>query len=100
MKIFKMDFDSQILIAMLVALAVGLPLTVYMGKKYAKKGKSVRLLPIKIGLCVTLPILSVPILLKPDATCKDYFGIVIMGVFIVLYVTSSSAIRKSLGKDD
>jgi hypothetical protein len=93
------EFDKHLIIAMVVALVIGMPLERVLKKRYKKQGRSIKYLTYKIYLLVIIPIVSIPFLLADVIPFWAKVAGVALGCIVgYFYLASVTSARKSFRK--
>jgi len=94
-----MDFDIQLLIALVATCAIGIPITLYKYKKYRKEGRSIKYLASKVAIVVAIPVMLVLVLLQDELSLTQKLVAVIAALIsMVVYAYVITAARKSFRK--
>jgi len=94
-----MDLQTQLIIALGLAFAVGIPILLYMHNRYKKEGKSVKYLEFKVAIVVGIPIVSIPFLLSDNLSILDKVLLVIsMLIAGVMYGYTMTSARRTFRK--
>jgi len=90
-----------VLIALLLSLIISIPATYLKTKKLLREGKSIKNLPIKMSLKITIPILAIPVLLSHLSWLWKITAIVLAGLGGISYIigieSAQKAMRQMLG---
>ena len=93
------DFGTQLLIALALICAIGIPTILYKYKQYRKEGKSVKNLELKVMITVAIPIYSILLLLRNDLSFLQKISLIILAfVGMVAYAYFITSARKSFRK--
>jgi len=93
------DFDTQIMIAFALICVIGIPIYLYKFKKYRRESKSIKYLEFKIAIAVTIPILSILLLLRKELSVLQKISLIILAFLgMVAYAYFITSARKSFRK--
>lgn len=97
-----MDIGTQLVLAVLIACAIGMPIYFFMCRKYKKEGKSIKYLDLQIFFIVGFPIVLIPVMLSGELSFFDKVIIIILATGVVcaqsiIVRRSRKALRKFTG---